>query len=121
MDWSRTRFTMDEDYQKAVSEAFLQYHKKGWLYKAERVINWCIKDQTSLSDLELEYKEEKGKLWHIRYPIVSQTNADDAQTYAEDKLLYKDLTYKIRGILFAVKKSVGLGHKELVYQNIIEQ
>jgi len=73
MDWSRTRFTMDEDYQKAVTEAFHYYHKKGWLYKAERVINWCVKDQTSLSDLELEYKEEKSKLWFIKYPIVAPT------------------------------------------------
>ena len=73
MDWSRTRFTMDENYQKAVSEAFLHYHKKGWLYKAERVINWCTKDQTSLSDLELEYQEEKGKLWFIKYPLADNS------------------------------------------------
>ena len=72
MDWSRTRFTMDEDYQKSVTEAFNHYNKKGWLYKAERVINWCTKDQTSLSDLELEYKEEKGKLWFIKYPLISE-------------------------------------------------
>lgn len=72
MDWSRARFTMDENYQKAVTAAFNHYHKKGWLYKAERVINWCVKDQTSLSDLELEYKEEKGKLWFIKYPLVAQ-------------------------------------------------
>ncbi len=73
MDWSRTRFTMDEEYQKAVNAAFLEYHKKGLLYKAEKVINWCTKDQTSLSDLEIEYKEEKGKLYFIKYPL-----ADDA-------------------------------------------
>jgi valyl-tRNA synthetase len=72
MDWSRTRFTMDEGYQKAVSEAFLHYHKKGWLYKAEKVINWCVHCQTSLSDLELEYKEEDGKLWYIKYPLLSE-------------------------------------------------
>jgi valyl-tRNA synthetase len=70
MDWSRTRFTLDEGYQKSVQEAFLHYHKKGWLYKAERVINWCVKDQTALSDLEIEYKEEKGKLYFIQYPFV---------------------------------------------------
>ncbi len=69
MDWSRARFTMDEGYQKAVNEAFHHYHKKGWLYKAERVINWCTRCQTSLSDLELEYKEEGGKLWYIKYPL----------------------------------------------------
>ncbi|TSD03818.1 MAG: valyl-tRNA synthetase [Parcubacteria group bacterium Athens0714_26] len=72
MDWSRARFTMDEEYQKAVNEAFNHYHKKGWLYKAEKVINWCVKCQTSLSDLELEYKEENGKLWHIKYLIAGE-------------------------------------------------
>ena len=70
MDWSRTRFTMDPKYQEAVKEAFLHYHKKGFLYKAERVISWCTKDQTSLSDLEIEYREEKGNLYFIRYPLV---------------------------------------------------
>lgn len=68
-DWSRTRFTMDEGYTKAVGEAFNHYYKKGWIYQGDRVVNWCIKDATSLSDLELEYEEEKGKLWYIKYPI----------------------------------------------------
>jgi len=68
-DWSRTRFTMDENYQKWVKKAFLHYHEKGWIYRAERVINWCPKCQTSLSDLELEYKEEKTKLYYIKYPL----------------------------------------------------
>jgi valyl-tRNA synthetase len=71
MDWSRARFTMDEGYQKSVAAAFQHYYKKGWLYKEEKVINWCVKDQTSLSDLELEYKEEQGKLWYIRYPLLN--------------------------------------------------
>jgi len=69
-DWSRTRFTMDEDYGQAVKEAFLHYYKKGLLYKGKRVVNWCPRCQTSLSDLELEYEEEKGKLWYIKYPLV---------------------------------------------------
>jgi len=68
-DWSRTRFTMDEDYIKAIKEAFSHYHKKGWIYRGKRVVNWCPRCQTSLSDLEIEYKEEKGKLWYIRYPL----------------------------------------------------
>ncbi len=68
-DWSRTRFTMDNEYQRQVEETFLHYHKKGWIYRAEKVINWCPRCQTSLSDLELEYKKEKGKLWYIRYPF----------------------------------------------------
>jgi len=68
-DWSRTRFTMDEDYSLAVKEAFLNYYKKGWIYQGERVVNWCPRCQTSLSDLEIEYKEEKGRLWYIKYPL----------------------------------------------------
>ncbi len=72
-DWSRKRFTLDKDYQIAVKTAFFHYYKKGWVYRGERVINWCPRCQTSLSDLELEYKEEKGKLWYIRYPLKSQT------------------------------------------------
>lgn len=68
-DWSRTRFTMDENYQRSVKAAFEHYHKQGLIYQGERVINWCIKDQTALSDLELEYEAEEGKLWHLAYPI----------------------------------------------------
>ena len=69
LDWSRTRFTMDKEYTQAVKEAFLHYQKKGWIYKGKRVVNWCPRCQTSLSDLELEYMEEKGNLWYIKYPI----------------------------------------------------
>ena len=69
LDWSRTRFTMDEKYQVAVRTAFAHYQKKGLIYQGERVINWCVKCQTALSDLELEYIEENSKLWHIKYPF----------------------------------------------------
>lgn len=71
-DWSRTRFTMDNDYEKAVEKAFIHYYKNGLIYKGERVINWCKRCQTSLSDLELEYEEEKGKLWYIKYKLKDQ-------------------------------------------------
>jgi valyl-tRNA synthetase len=75
-DWSRVRFTMDEAYSLAVKEAFLHYYKKGWIYRQKRVVNWCSRCQTSLSDLELEYKEEKGKLWYIRYPLIEEQGRD---------------------------------------------
>jgi len=71
-DWTRTRFTMDEGYSKAVLEAFKHYWEKGYIYRGERIINWCPRCGTSLSDLELEYKEEKGKLWYIRYPLAEK-------------------------------------------------
>ncbi|MFY9457463.1 MAG: class I tRNA ligase family protein, partial [Candidatus Spechtbacterales bacterium] len=72
-DWSRLRFTMDKDYMTAVDAAFEHYYKKGWIYKGLRVVNWCVRCGTSISDLELEHKEEKGKLWFIRYPIKNIT------------------------------------------------
>jgi valyl-tRNA synthetase len=69
LDWSRTAFTMDEGYQEAVKTAFEKYREQGLIYQGERLINWCVKDQTALSDLELEYNEEKSKLWYFKYPI----------------------------------------------------
>jgi valyl-tRNA synthetase len=76
-DWSRIRFTMDADYSLAVKEAFSHYYKKGWIYQGERVVNWCPRCQTSLSDLEIEYQEEKGKLWYIRYPLKEKKNGKE--------------------------------------------
>jgi len=73
-DWSRTAFTMDENYSKAVKEAFKHYYDKGWIYQGERIVNWCSRCGTSLSDLELEYVEEKGKLYYIKYPIKKLSN-----------------------------------------------
>ncbi len=67
VDWSRTRFTMDDRYQKAVETAFHHYYKKGWIYQGERVINWCVKDATSISDLEVNHIEEAGHLYYIKY------------------------------------------------------
>jgi valyl-tRNA synthetase len=73
-DWSRTRFTMDREYSKAVKTAFLHYYQKGWIYQGERPVNFCPRCQTSLSDLEIEYKEEKGKLWYIKYKLKTQNS-----------------------------------------------
>ncbi len=71
-DWSRTAFTMDKNYQEAVKTAFLHYYRKGWIYQGKRMINWCPRCQTSLSDLELEYREEKTHLWYLKYPLLSE-------------------------------------------------
>ncbi|MAF20848.1 MAG: valine--tRNA ligase [Parcubacteria group bacterium] len=73
-DWTRTAFTMNPDYQETVKKVFLHYYEKKWIYQGERVINWCPRCQTSLSDLELEHKEEKSHLWHIKYPLVQPKN-----------------------------------------------
>lgn len=82
-DWSRSRFTMDKEYSRAVLNSFVHYFNKGWIYRGERVVNWCPRCQTSLSDLELEYQEEKGNLWYIKYPIISQKSNVPALGRAE--------------------------------------
>ncbi len=86
-DWSRTAFTMDPEYQKAVKKVFLYYYQKGWIYKGERVINWCPRCQTSLSDLELEYKEEKTCLWHIKYQLVGSKKSISVATTRPETML----------------------------------
>ena len=86
-DWSRTRFTMDEKYAKSVDAAFLHYYKKGWIYRGERVVNWCPRCQTSLSDLELEYQEQKGSLWYIRYPLKNSRNYITVATTRPETML----------------------------------
>ncbi|MDO8495612.1 MAG: valine--tRNA ligase [bacterium] len=67
VDWSRTKFTMDPEYQEAVKTAFLHYHEKGWIYKGIRVINWCPRCATAVSDLEVNYVPERGHLYFIKY------------------------------------------------------
>lgn len=69
-DWDRERFTMDEGCSKAVEEVFINLYKKGYIYKGSRIINWCPKCKTSLSDAEVEHEDQEGHFWHIKYPIV---------------------------------------------------
>ncbi|PJZ48110.1 valine--tRNA ligase [Leptospira saintgironsiae] len=72
VDWSRSRFTMDEGLSKAVFKVFKTLYDEGLIYRGERIINWCPKTLTAISDLEVEHREVKGKLYHLRYPIVGQ-------------------------------------------------
>ena len=71
-DWERERFTMDEGCSKAVEEVFVKLYNEGYIYKGERIINWCPVCQTSISDAEVEYEDQKGHFWHIKYPIVGE-------------------------------------------------
>ena len=68
-DWDRSSFTMDETRAKSVRETFCELYEKGLIYKGSRIINWCPKCRTALSDAEVEYKDMPGSFWHIRYPI----------------------------------------------------
>lgn len=71
-DWDRLRFTMDDGLSKAVTEVFVQLHEDGLMYRGERLINWCPRCLTALSDIEVEHEEIKGKLYHIRYPLADE-------------------------------------------------
>ena len=68
-DWSRERFTMDEGCSKAVREVFVNLYEKGLIYRGYRIINWCPNCRTALSDAEVEYTEQPGSFWHVRYPV----------------------------------------------------
>lgn len=75
-DWTRTKFTMDEDLSRAVRKAFAELWERGLIYRGARLVNWDCVLQTAVSDDEIEYVQRKGKLWHLRYPLV-----DDPETH----------------------------------------
>ncbi len=81
LDWTRLRFTMDEGLSRAVREAFVRYYEKGLIYRGLRIVNWCPRCGTAVSDLEVKFKEETSALWYIRYPTVKlQTPNSKLQT-----------------------------------------
>src|SRR5205814_9601479 len=69
VDWSREKFTMDEDLSRAVREVFVRLYDEGMIYRGKRIVNWCPNDQTVLSDLEVLREPQKGKLYYLRYPF----------------------------------------------------
>lgn len=69
-DWSRDKFTLDSDIVRIVYQTFEKLHREGLIYRGPRIINWCPKHQTGLSDLEVKYEDRDDKLWHIKYPLV---------------------------------------------------
>ena len=71
-DWERERFTMDEGCSKAVEEVFVKLYNEGYIYKGNRIINWCPVCQTSISDAEVEHEEQAGHFWHMKYEIVGE-------------------------------------------------
>ena len=70
-DWDREKFTMDEGYSKSVLTAFVNLYKKGFIYRGNRLVNWCPKSKSAISDEEVIHKEVKGKLWYLKYPIIN--------------------------------------------------
>ena len=86
-DWSRSRFTMDDGCSKAVQKVFMDLHKKGLIYRGERIINWCPNCKTSISDIETEYEEQDGFFWHINYPIADGSGFVEIATTRPETLL----------------------------------
>lgn len=107
-DWERNRFTLDEGMSDAVLEQFIKLYEKGLIYKGKRMVNWCTSCKTSISDAEVEYKEEPSHLWHIRYKITGTNDkyiivattrpetmlGDTAVAVHPDDERYKDLVGK---------------------------
>jgi valyl-tRNA synthetase len=107
-DWAKERFTMDEGLNKAVRKAFVDLYRAGLIYRDKRLVNWDPKLHTAISDLEVVQKQEKGKLWHLKYPVEGQPNrflivattrpetmlGDTAVAVHPDDERYKDLVGK---------------------------
>ena len=81
VDWKTERFTMDDGFYKGVQEAFVRLHADGLIYRGKRLVNWDPKLHTAISDLEVENREIKGKMWHLRYPLANGETTDDGKNY----------------------------------------
>ncbi|MDB9805383.1 valine--tRNA ligase [Porticoccaceae bacterium] len=81
VDWETERFTMDDGFYKGVQEAFIRLHADGLIYRGKRLVNWDPKLHTAISDLEVENREVKGKMWHLRYPLANGAKTLDGKDY----------------------------------------
>lgn len=86
-DWDRERFTLDEGCNKAVNEVFCKLYEKGLIYRGERIINWCPHCLTSISDAEVEYEDQAGHFWHLRYPFKDGSGYLELATTRPETLL----------------------------------
>lgn len=86
-DWQRERFTMDEGCNKAVKEVFVNLYNKGLIYRGERIINWCPHCMTSISDAEVNYEDQAGHFWHLRYQLADGSGHIDLATTRPETLL----------------------------------
>ncbi len=86
-DWDRLAFTMDEQNCKAVRHVFVHLYKKGWIYKANRIVNWCPHCKSSISDAEVEFKEVPSSFWHLRYKIEGTNDYLELATTRPETLL----------------------------------
>ena len=125
-DWDKLAFTMDEEYSNAVLESFVRLYDKGLIHKGTRLVNWCPKSQTALSDEEVIFKEVQGKLWYIKYPIEDSDSFVEIATTRPETMLgdaaiavnpsdkrFKDLIGK-NAVLPLVNKTIPIIADEMV-------
>ncbi len=86
-DWSRDKFTLDEDMSEAVQEVFIKLYEKDLIYRGNRIINWCPSCETAISDTEVEHEDKKGKIWHIKYPIKDSDDFIEIATTRPETVL----------------------------------
>ena len=109
-DWDRLTFTMDEKSCKAVRSAFVHLYKKGWIYKGKRIVNWCPKCHSSISDAEVEFKDVPSHLWHIRYRIENSNDFIEVATTRPETIL---------GDTAVAVNPNDVRYKDLVGKNVI--
>ena len=87
VDWSRERFTLDEDLSRAVRRVFVTLYREGLIYRGKYIVNWCPRCRTALSDLEVVHRETNGKLYHVRYPFVGREGSITVATTRPETML----------------------------------
>ena len=126
-DWSHERFTMDEGCSDAVKEVFVKYYNQGLIYRGERIINWCPHCLTSISNAEVDYADQAGHFWHLRYPFEDGSGYIDLATTRPETLLgdtavavnalddrYKD--YKKADLVY-IDPPYNTGNKDFIYDD----
>lgn len=111
VDWTRERFTMDDGLSAAVQEVFIRLYEENLVYRGKRLVNWDPKLHTAISDLEVENSDEKGYLWHLRYPLENGATTSDGQTYL--------IVATTRPETMLGDTAVAVNPKDERYQNLI--
>lgn len=106
-DWERLRFTLDDGLSRAVREVFVRLHKDGLIYRDKRLVNWDVKFQTAISDLEVQNKEIKGSLWHIKYPLVDDPSNGIVVATTRPETLFGDVAVAVHPEDERYKKLIG--------------
>ena len=105
-DWTRQRFTFDEGCSRAVREVFVNLYEKGLIYRGYRIINWCPRCLTALSDAEVEYKDQPGNFWHIKYPIKGEDGFVEVAT-TRPETMFGDTAVAVNPEDEAMKHLIG--------------